>query len=44
MLGVPQDWVPPVCLLHYFKVSAVFLEEKVSPQVAVVVPMTSFYI
>lgn len=43
VLSVPQDWVPPVCLLHHFKVSAVFLEEKASPQVAIVIPKTSLY-
>lgn len=25
VLGVSQDWVPPICLFHYFKVCAVFL-------------------
>lgn len=30
VLGVPQDWVPPVCLFHYFKVCAVFLEKTKS--------------
>lgn len=30
VLRVPQDWVPPVCLFHYFKVCAVFLEKTKS--------------
>lgn len=28
VLGVSQDWVPPICLFHNFKVCAVFLWRK----------------
>lgn len=28
VLGVSQDWVPPIRLFHYLQVCAVFLEKK----------------